>query len=511
MNNENKIDTIYNWQSEKGFKFVLANEPTDEGKEVLKQLNFLQLNYKNNIYRSLWECSFCKNSSLVYDLKKRKFFCEEVTCQKSGTFEYFKNILIQNGIIQRPKSSTLKEVYVSYEDRVKARLSKEWDFRLNMILGCVEFKRVEEKHFKQIKDRDVNSICHKIKEEKEFARLSVNKVHEILDSEFTPEYNPIQEYFDRLPEWDGTDFLSQLSDRIEAEEEIIDSETKTLYLKRWLIGVIAKGYAHQKHDQMLILTGPQGVGKSSFFQRIFPGIDKSGNFSNPYYANKPEFDPSDKDSKILLTNSLLINLDEMSSFNKKDIAKVKGLITQDTVTVRKPYARRAETLPAIASFCGSTNENDFLSDLTGSRRFLTIPVKSIDYENINTEFIQGVWTQAFALFKQGEKHYFSEDEIKKIDELNASYQAVSPEVEAIQDYFIESETSTMNATEILGYLNEITLDKKLKFSIQAIGKALSSLGYKKKSVRTPRGPQKQYKIDIKPEYRNKVTIYHSLE
>ena len=103
-------------------------------------------------------------------------------------------------------------------------------------------------------------------------------------------------------------------------------------------------------------------------------------------------DPANKDDLLLLSTRLLINMEEFEGVKTGDIAELKRIIGQENVTIRKVYDTQAQLYPRRASFIGSTNNMQFLKDYGGNRRFLVIPVKTIDYRTPVDH--KGVYAQA---------------------------------------------------------------------------------------------------------------------
>ena len=107
---------------------------------------------------------------------------------------------------------------------------------------------------------------------------------------------------------------------------------------------------------------------------------------------------SDKDSRILLTTSFIINLDELSVLARKEINSLKAYFSKTTINERLPYDKRNTTLSRICSFVGSTNQSTFLSDETGNVRWLCFELLGqIDFNYSKEVDINRVWTQAFHL------------------------------------------------------------------------------------------------------------------
>ena len=114
------------------------------------------------------------------------------------------------------------------------------------------------------------------------------------------------------------------------------------------------------NHQVLVLVGPQGIGKSSWLNSLLPK-ELSG------YLYSGLINPNNKDTLVHLSENLFINLDELENLNKTELGSLKSLITQSAIKLRKAYGMFNENLRRRASFMGSVNDAEFLTDSTGNR------------------------------------------------------------------------------------------------------------------------------------------------
>ena len=180
---------------------------------------------------------------------------------------------------------------------------------------------------------------------------------------------------------------------------------------------------------------------------------------------------------------LLINIDDqLRQLNKKDENEIKNLITINNVKYRRPYDEYIVEYPHLSSFMASVNQNDFLTDTTGSRRFLPFECISIDIQKAVTNVdIDGVWTQAYQLFKSGYRYWFTHEEITELHEANSSFQVVSIEQELLMRYFRKPQervkaTHFYTTTDI-----KVNLEKfsQQKLSIKKLGEALTMYNFER--------------------------------
>lgn len=177
----------------------------------------------------------------------------------------------------------------------------------------------------------------------------------------------------------------------------------------------------------LVLTGAQGVGKTTFIRSLVPSDLSS-------YVHRGVIDDK-KDTIIKLRESFLSINDELSTLRKTDIESLKARISEDKICVRKTYGRESEDKPRRVSYCGTTNEAEFLQDVTGNRRFLVFELKSVDRDKLYQVSIDGLWAQMRWCFQQGQKHYLDENDTARLEVLNQRYRMVSQIEELLQRYF----------------------------------------------------------------------------
>lgn len=391
---------------------------------------------------------------------------------------------------------------------IKDYLSEHYLFRYNIIKSYVEFKHKSEPSYIQLVDRHENSLWCELKE-KGFD-ITGDALTRILSSDFIPEYNPFKEYFSSLPEWDGFDHIGTFVDAVVVEESQKDHWRD--YFTRWIVSAVAcaieaprrDGKGRSVNHTCIVLVGGQGIGKTTIINRLIPSD------LLPYYAIA-QINPNDKDSKVLVTEAFIINLDELESSTREEIASLKSLMTSEQISLRKPYARRAEVFMRRASFIGSVNKAMFLTDITGARRFLPVDVLSINLDvdiNINQLYAQAMEYLDYPDFK----YWFFGEEIEKINELNKKYQIASPEEELLLKYFTPYEGAELTPEEIktkesAGVMKCLTATEiydalqrntEARISHVKLGQFLKNLGFHQRSIKFGKTVKRVYfvsKID----------------
>lgn len=192
-------------------------------------------------------------------------------------------------------------------------------------------------------------------------------------------------------EWDGTARL----DRVMADICNVSDSLAATFFSKWLISAVARTYDPGcQVDTMLVLVGDQGLRKTSFFAELVPW---SALFANHLARS------SEKDSLLALRGPVIVEDGEMSMYGKREIASLKEFLTVRTDRYRAPYERRSEDHPRRCVFCGSTNEDTFLRDVTGARRFWPITVEDRLPEGAVSEVRDQLWAEARDRYERGEK------------------------------------------------------------------------------------------------------------
>lgn len=346
-------------------------------------------------------------------------------------------------------------------------LKETYDFRFNEVTKYVEYRKKKERGFKRMYDLDFNNLVIFI--DSCGHKTSQIDLRTLLESNFSEAYNPFFEYLSALPEWDGFDHIGDMTRTVEVD----NPEYFEKCLKRWLIAMIASVLNDEIVNQhVFTLVGEQGVGKTTWLNNLCPKELRN-------YVYHGSMKSNDKDSLTMLSESIIINVDELEALSRKQIEEFKELVTKVSVRVRRPYARYTENMPRRASFCASLNSSEFLNDPTGSRRFLVHEVRSIN-NNHNLDIGQ-LYTHALHLYLNNEKYWFDRDEIIQINSVNKQFQLESLEEELLLNHFEPTidDDDCMSASEILLYIQ--SREEGIKLQVNIIGKMLAKNGFEKVS------------------------------
>lgn len=296
-----------------------------------------------------------------------------------------------------------------------------------------------------------------------------NKLEIFLKSYVIPHYNPLLSYFRELPEWDGTDHIAKLASYV----PVNDPEIFTYHFRKWLVRTIrcAIEQTYFNKQCLVLVHDQQNSGKSTWCRFLCPPA------LSKYIA---EDISNDKDARIQLTRNFLINLDELSMLNKKDINSLKAYFSKTFINERLPYDRKNSILSRTCSFIGSTNQASFLSDETGSVRWLCFRlIGKIDFSYSKKIDIEMVWSQANHL-AYTDPNFTPELTLKDIEEneeRNKEFRQLSTEEELITKYFIPDEKlkNFYTSSEILAKLSCLNI----RLNVVLIGRAMNALNFKR--------------------------------
>ncbi len=376
----------------------------------------------------------------------------------------------------------------SKNECIETFLRERYDFRFNTVKSRTEFRKRETDHpFSSLTKFDINSM-RRLLDAAQGIITSGENIRAILESDFCPKVNPVQEYFHTLPEFHEEDG-SEIS-RLARCVTVRNPEKWQMYLSKWLVSVVANAmddFSCRNHT-CLVLTGEQGKFKTTFLDLLCPGSLKN-------YLFTGKIDPQNKDVQTLIAEYLFINIDDqLKALNKRDENELKNLITAPRVKYRRPYDVYIEEYPHLASFMASVNGNDFLTDPTGSRRFLPFEVENINIETAKQIDMDKVFSEAVWFWRKGCRYWFDEAEIAELHRESEAFHVQTVEYEMLLKGFEkpeEASESYMTTSEILNYLRAHTT---LNLQEKRMGEALRKAGFERKSKRINGNPMYVYHI-----------------
>ena len=220
-------------------------------------------------------------------------------------------------------------------------------------------------------------------------------------------FHPIKEYFDSLPEWDGTkraEFL--FIDYLGADDNVYVREATALWLRAAIARIYIPGC---KFDYVPVISGPAGIGKSTMMSKI--GVK--------WFSDSLTFeDMKDKTAAEKLQGVWIHEISELKGMRKMDVETIKAFISRQNDLYRPAYGKRAEEHPRSCVFIGTSNDGNYLKDVTGNRRFWPITVTGAGLMSpwdLTDDDVNQIWAEVYATFKEiGRKNLYLGKEATKL-------------------------------------------------------------------------------------------------
>ncbi|MDE8290139.1 virulence-associated E family protein [Erysipelothrix rhusiopathiae] len=262
-------------------------------------------------------------------------------------------------------------------------------------------------------------------------------------------YHPIKEYLDHLPEWDGTDRVETLL--IDYFNATDNSYTRAVTRKMMVAAVARIVHPGTKFDSVLILNGPQGIGKSTFFAKL----------AGDWFSDSLTLtDMKDKAGPEKLQGYWILELGELAGMRKTDVEVVKSFISRSDDKYRASYGVNVESHPRQCIIVGSTNaESGFLRDITGNRRFWPVRISGDGKRKawqMSVYDVEQIWAETLVLYAKGEKLYLEGSDV----ELATNEQADAMEsdereglVRSYLDTLLPDDWNALSLYERRNYLN----------------------------------------------------------
>lgn len=297
-------------------------------------------------------------------------------------------------------------------------LGENYSFRRNLLSGKTEVQEIgegkEPSEWCILTEEVFNSILLKMMKEDVGGKSPKQHTLEIINSEATVAYDPIKEYLEHLPQWDGRNHVAELFNRIPG----LTSEQLS-----WCCTWLRSAVAHWMGIDMLhgneavpVLIGAQGCGKTTFATRLLPVELRAYFLDHINFGNK-------FDTDMTLTHNLLVNIDEFANMGPSQQGKLKQTLSKVKVNGRPIFGRSQDDRRRYASFLATTNDEHPLCDTTGSRRYICLQIPKGKLINI-TEAINYEQLYAQLLYEINEKqtpYWFTKDEVIRIQQANLPF------------------------------------------------------------------------------------------
>ena len=400
----------------------------------------------------------------------------------------------------------------------------------------LEAKGDRQEQWREMTKHDINSIvCHCAQECD--ANITSREVMTALQSDLIPDVHPLREYILSLPPFtpDQPDWIDLVASQVRVRESAQDrpagcrsaqvpvdgrsatpvdnamlfstasttsdlqqcdpqcSASETIYseqrerseanafwracFKKWFVAMVASWMKDEVvNHQVLVLIGKQGIYKTTWLEHLIPPHLRA------YACKLANSTDLNKDERLRIAEFGLISLDEIDSMNNRELNQLKSIITATDVNERAAYAYTKERRVRLASFCASGNRRDFLTDITGNRRWLPFEVESIQNPFTTILPYERMYAQAWALAQDPFfSYWFDLDEIEVLEQHNQHFRDESNEEQLLDVYFAVPPTDATNAkflttaeiSERLIYYGNI----KKPMSLSRLGVLLSQKGF----------------------------------
>ena len=428
------------------YHYIVSDE--DGVKEVSKSQVLPAENGKGNLSESRNEAPGCpavliekteKESAQSGSARKVMNIAHSKDIEKEAGLESSEDVEKKIGVIssegtrkeaglESSKEEVKKAKSSSLMQEVTAFLTSRYRFRFNVLTEETEVANIANNipdahlRYAKVDERWMNTLSM------EAIETGIDcwdrDIQRFVRSRRISEYHPFTAYFERLPEWDGTDRVSALARRVSDDPVWVNG------FHRWMLGLSAQWMQFRPDTNRansvapLLVSSRQGLGKSTFCRLLMPDALKS------YYTESYDLgSPASAEARLAAYG--LINLDEFDKLGVSKMPLLKNLMQASALNIRKAYKRSASALPRIASFIGTSNREDLLVDRTGSRRFLCVSLEHAIDCTTSVEHEQ-LYAQLKAELLSGERSWFNKEEEQTIQRHNALFYKHVPEEEVFR-------------------------------------------------------------------------------
>ena len=382
---------------------------------------------------------------------------------------------------------------------VKEFLTGNYLFRRNILNGKVEFADRPKGDAAELSDDNqpvyraltpeaLNSIIIRAKIEQIIEGNPKSDIIEYVQSEEIPYFNPIKDFLESLPEWDGHNHVARLFGRLPG----ISTEQMN-FLTIWLRSAVAHWLQMDTlhgNECVPTLIGAQGCGKTTFFKRLLPIPLREYFLDHLNLSNK-------FDKEMALTNNLLVCLDELDTIRPSQHPALKQTLSKSKVNGRPIFGKTQADRLRFASFVATTNNQHPLTDATGSRRYicLTIPQGHMIDNEGDIDYRQLYAQVVYELRVAKVPYWFNNSEVARIQELNQNYMGQTDMKAIINACFRKPKDDekplAMNTSKIIAHIQKDFPTVKDDQSTKVfLGLAMKELEYE----RTERGHVAYYKV-----------------
>ena len=349
----------------------------------------------------------------------------------------------------------------------------------------LEAKGERQEQWREMTKHDINSIvCHAAQEYD--ANITSREVMTALQSDLIPDVHPLREYVLSCGEWteEQPDWIDWVASQVRVKplgDEAKGDKARGERLwrgcfKKWFVAMVASWMKDEVvNHQVLVLIGKQGIFKTTWLEHLIPPHLRA------YACKLANSNDLNKDERLRIAEFGLISLDEIDSMNNRELNQLKSVITATDVNERAAYAYTKERRVRLASFCASGNRRDFLTDITGNRRWLPFEVESIQNPFTTILPYERMYAQAWALAQDPLfSYWFDMEEIEVLEQHNQYFRDESNEEQLLPILFdvpAEGRGEFMTTAQISERLVTYGNIKK-PMALSRLGMVLGAAGYR---------------------------------
>lgn len=356
--------------------------------------------------------------------------------------------------------------------RLKDFLNSNYELRFNVVSRQTEVRlKYSKDDFTDVTKRTLNGIVNNAIE-RGGLEISDRDVSRMIESAYAPDFHPMTSYVSSLPDWDGVDRVTPLAQRISPQELWV----KVFHI--WMRAMTAQWMGTETECANtlvpVLVSREQGMRKSSFCRLLVPDSLKN------YYHDKVEFSANSHYEERLAKHAL-INLDEFDRISPALMPNLKNALQMKEVCYRKLCTNDHIRERRMASFIGTSNVTDLLTDESGSRRFM---VQEVDHiiDCTPLEHKQ-IFAQLRHEIRSGERCYLTRDEEREMEEHNRVYYKALPEAEVFWKCFRrpdpDEQWTGLSSAEIVAYMKRRFPSVTQGFKPRNVAIILSSIGVEK--------------------------------
>ena len=341
-----------------------------------------------------------------------------------------------------------QRVYSSFNEKeriargIEDFFGRRYELRYNTVKRIEEWRRRDGTYheWEQLTDRDMNTMVHE--QMLDGGSAWGIDLRSYLNSNMLPQYNPLTAFLEGCGRWTGlVDHIGQLARRVPT-----DYEDWPLMFHRWFLAMVAQWQGRDRSfGNMLVpmLIGAQGTRKTTFCRMILPPA------LDDYFIDDIKMDSGEQVERVL-ARMALVNIDEYNAKTEREQAKIKRILAEKHVQVRKMRSDQYVRLNRNASFIATTNSPTPLTDPTGSRRYICCPVTGVIDTESPVNYRQ-LYAQAVYELRHGVRYWPDRDEEQRMEQHNQRFQLLRKAEFAIAEFFVAAERNKdclMTLTEI---------------------------------------------------------------